>query len=50
MDSIAKNTRKKAKKASSGGGRFSGREEKQVVTLFFRQIFVFRQTADIQAA
>ncbi len=40
MDPIAKNTRKKAKKASSGGGRSSGRGEKQLATL----------PADIQAA
>jgi hypothetical protein len=33
MDPIAKNTRKKAKKASSGEGRSSGRGEKQFATL-----------------
>jgi hypothetical protein len=32
MDPIAKSTRKKAKKASSGGDRSSGRGEKQVAT------------------
>ncbi len=33
MEPIAKNTKKKAKKASAGGGRSSGRGEKQVAAL-----------------
>jgi hypothetical protein len=40
MDPNAKSTKRKAKKASSGGGRSSGRREKQVATV----------PADVQAA